>query len=88
MPLVRAPRRGPMKQRDWMALNKSEFEKAFFEHAGYYEDAPRQPYSIRIGSKAFFSHDTMDLRKQVEKHITLLRARATRERNARRRRVQ
>lgn len=76
-----------MKERNWMALKSELFEQAFFEHAVYYKDAPRQPYSIRIGPKAFFSHDTMDLRKQVEKHLTLLRARATRERNARRRRL-
>jgi hypothetical protein len=52
-----------------LSMSRSQRRDYFKAYARYFEDAPEKPYSIRVGSKAFFSADTLDLFEQLERYV-------------------
>ena len=58
------------------AMSPSGRTSYFQTYGRYFPDSPNKPYAIRVGSKTFFSNDTMDLRKQFDKGMRYHKERA------------
>ena len=47
-------------------MSPTKRTRYFENYAGYFADAPKEPYAIRIGSKTLHSDDTHDLRMKFD----------------------
>lgn len=69
---------------DILILDRKRRFEYFCEFSRYIEDAPQMrghQYAIRVGSKTFYSDDTRDLRDKFDRHIAVLKRRASRRRS-------
>lgn len=52
---------------------KMPVQEYFELYARYFEDAPKTPYAIRVGSKTLFSDDTYELRQKLGRLFGVLK---------------